>query len=145
MSNSKEHVGFAKHCEAMSEHHATILGALDDLEKCLGKAETPEAKAALHKMKAGHSAAIAEYDGRAEHHHEQAGHARKAEETDDDLSKRLEANRIMPTYVSGIAPERTGIHPVPRAGQPSPAVAKADPQFEFLTKVEDGQDELPLR
>ena len=120
--------------KSLAEHHRAVAGH----HRSLSKAHEDEEIGKLHKHIAKDHESMAQLC---------EGHANHCEE----MAKLLEAltpatkaadDQIMPTRVSGIAPERPGFRMVPRTGQPEildPGAA-VDPLFQHLVKIDEGLD-----
>jgi hypothetical protein len=136
MSTLKSHlVDVHKH---LSAHHASMAEHTDALSKCLAKAMQPpntvlaennkDSRAALDAMTAQHLDMAAFHSGAADA-------CEKAAQ--DELAK---GNQIMPSGVSGVAPERPTIRAVPRHGSPT-ASEKPTVPYEFQKLVQVDEDD----
>jgi hypothetical protein len=109
------HKSAAAHHRTMAEIHGNVVAKAEGME---------DNQKTFHECsKAAHDAAAGQHDGMAEE-------CSKAAEGD--------LNKLIPTGVSAIAPDRPKITPVPRLGQPAiPAAANVDPVFAKLFEVDD--------
>jgi hypothetical protein len=98
----KVHETFAEHHRAMSKHHSAAMGKESD-------------------QKEFHKAAAAAHDAAADAHESMCNECAKAIESD--------LNKLIPTAISGVTPDRPRITAVPRYGQPQPPVSVL-PEFE---------------
>lgn len=137
MSSVREHLGKEVHeadaaqWDVMHKGLAKLAGISRQAHKASGMGDNqdgPHKQAAdeLDKL-AGTCAA------HAEHHRDAAAKCNKA--AVDEL------NKLVPTDISAVAPDRPGIRSVPRPGQPElPAKPNVDEQFRKLVSVEDGSE-----
>jgi hypothetical protein len=131
MSTMREHLS-SFHKE-MARHHSAVADHFDTLAKCMGKASLPikDATSAIDALSAEHRA-ISEY------HDTAAGACEKA--AADELTK---GDQVVPSRISGIAPERPTITAVPRAGaRPLPAAAGMHPAFAKLIEPIDEEESM---
>lgn len=117
MATMKEHL--SEMHDRMAQHHKSMAGHFETLSKCMAKASNGEARDGKGTL----DALTAEHQSMAAFHSDCASTCAKA--NDGDL------NKLVPNFVSGIAPERPGVRAVPRTGAPV-AQATFDPS---LTKI----------
>jgi hypothetical protein len=119
MASMKEHLtqfheSEAAHHDHKAAHHKAIAGHYHKLASSLGKAEVTEAqadsKATLEAMAGMHEVTSQNHADRAEYHRDCAEKCRKAMNAAD-------LNKLVPTSVSAIAPDRPNIRAVLRPGQ----------------------------
>lgn len=123
---AQHHVHKAAHHAAVGEHYQKLAGHI-------GKSETTEASkdsaGILAELASLHESLSAEHTSMSAHHHEMMEECSKA--ADGDL------NKLVPTQVSAITPDRPGIRAVPRAGQqPIPERPNVPEAFEHLAAID---------
>jgi hypothetical protein len=142
MTTMKEHLAgmharHQEHHELKAKIHKKMAGHFETLGKHFQKTTATEAErdaaATLAALSSEHESLWQEHSDLAAYHQEQLKACEKA--ADSDL------NKLVPTSVSAVAPNRPGLTMVPRAGeQPVPARPAVPEQFAHLVKVEDGED-----
>jgi len=123
---SKLHEAEAGHHDHKSEHHLAIAGHYRKLASSFSKTETSEAQkdfAGLLETMAGmHEVTSQKHAAHAEFHRDCAEKCNKAMDAAD-------LNKLVPTRVSAIAPERPTITPVPRYGAPPLHPQNVEPEL----------------
>jgi hypothetical protein len=149
--SSQTHAGIAgglrkeaEHHRSMSKHHTSAMG----------KAVAGDPQHEFHRCtKAEHDAMAADREQRASYHDTRAADCDKLMEECEkvfasgdlnkaasDVMKRLEhlEGQVVPSRVSGVAPDRPGVRAVPRFGaQPLAARPEVPVQFEKLIVIEE--------
>lgn len=145
MGTMKEHLaGFHKHA---AEHHGTLHECYKTLST-FGKSAKSEMKPdkdgndlcdTLEEIAECHKAAAA-YHANAMEECSKSMDPEFSKAASPEFEKRLSAieNRIEPTRISAVAPNRPGITAVPRAGQPAFSEKPNVPiQFSKLVEIEE--------
>jgi hypothetical protein len=123
MATMKNHLADMHKREAA--HHTAAAGHFQELVKCIAKASNEEVTNGKDTL----AALVSEHQSMATYHADCADKCAKA--NDNDLDK------LQPSQVSGLALERSGIHAIPRTGQPVPVIPNVPLEFEKVFSIDD--------